>query len=164
MSIREDSEKKQDAPTSETLFVVAPSGLILRSKPSTSSTKLNKYAYATLVTVISRQEEWVRVLVRSQRGWMHSDYLSPNKPLTETSVRRALAPAKNALSKRQIVKRLIRDSIDAYSGNCPCPYNRDRAGRRRGKRSAYSRPGGASPLCYAGDVTPKMIAEFQAGN
>ncbi|MEO0409166.1 MAG: hypothetical protein AAF289_17625 [Cyanobacteria bacterium P01_A01_bin.135] len=34
------------------------------------------------------------------------------------------------------------------SGSCDCPYDTDSAGRRCGKRSAYSRPGGASPVCY----------------
>ncbi len=50
------------------------------------------------------------------------------------------------------VQRAIRQSIAAYSGSCPCPYSTDRAGRRCGARSAYSRPGGAAPLCYASDV------------
>ncbi len=30
-------------------------------------------------------------------------------------------------------------------GNCQCPDNHDRAGRRCGKRSAFCRPGGDSP-------------------
>lgn len=50
------------------------------------------------------------------------------------------------------VQRAIRQSIAAYSGSCPCPYSVDRAGRRCGARSAYSRPGGARPLCYPADV------------
>ena len=57
---------------------------------------------------------------------------------------------------------LISESIARYSGSCPCPYNRDRAGRRCGKRSAYSRPGGASPLCYERDVSQKMVDEYRA--
>jgi hypothetical protein len=66
------------------------------------------------------------------------------------------APAA-AQTDAQIRQRLIRQSIAAYSGSCPCPYSRDRAGRSCGGRSAYSRPGGAAPLCYARDVTPAMI-------
>jgi len=50
------------------------------------------------------------------------------------------------------VQRAIRQSIAAYSGSCPCPYSVDRAGRRCGARSAYSRPGGERPLCYPADV------------
>jgi len=49
-------------------------------------------------------------------------------------------------------QRAIRDSIAAYSGSCPCPYSTDRAGRRCGARSAYSRPGGRAPLCFPSDV------------
>lgn len=52
---------------------------------------------------------------------------------------------------------LIRRSIRSYSGNCPCPYNVDRAGRRCGGRSAYSRPGGAAPLCYPSDVSAAAV-------
>ena len=42
----------------------------------------------------------------------------------------------------------IRASV---SGSCDCPYDRDSSGRRCGRRSAYSRPGGRSPICYVGD-------------
>lgn len=62
----------------------------------------------------------------------------------------------------EIRQLLIRQSIARYSGSCPCPYYVDRAGRRCGARSAYSRPGGAAPLCYPEDVTEQMIAAFRA--
>lgn len=57
----------------------------------------------------------------------------------------------------QIRQRLIRQSIASYPGSCPCPYSVDRAGRRCGGRSAYSRPGGYAPLCYPSDVTAEDI-------
>jgi hypothetical protein len=63
----------------------------------------------------------------------------------------------------QIKQRLIRQSIASYPGSCPCPYNTDRAGRRCGARSAYSRPGGYAPLCYPADVTPAMVREARGG-
>lgn len=66
------------------------------------------------------------------------------------------------LSDDEIRKILIRQSLARYSGSCPCPYNRDRAGRRCGRRSAYTRPGGASPLCYDSDVTDKMVATYRS--
>jgi hypothetical protein len=56
---------------------------------------------------------------------------------------------------------LIKQSIAAYPGNCPCPDYVDRAGRRCGARSAYSKPGGRSPLCYPKDVTDQMIEQFR---
>ncbi len=64
-------------------------------------------------------------------------------------------------SDDQIRQEIIRASIAAYPGNCPCPYNADRAGRRCGRRSAYSRPGGAAPLCYPSDVTQKMVDDYR---
>jgi hypothetical protein len=69
----------------------------------------------------------------------------------------ALAVPAAAQTDAQIRQRLIRQSIAAYSGSCPCPYSTDRAGRRCGARSAYTRPGGAAPLCYASDITPAML-------
>lgn len=62
----------------------------------------------------------------------------------------------------EIARLLVRMSQAGYSGNCPCPWNTDRAGRRCGARSAYSRPGGRSPLCSETDVTPYMIAAYRA--
>jgi hypothetical protein len=55
----------------------------------------------------------------------------------------------------------ISASIAAYKGNCPCPYNVDRRGHRCGARSAYSRPGGAMPLCYERDVTQQMVDDYR---
>ncbi len=57
---------------------------------------------------------------------------------------------------------MIAESIRNYSGNCPCPYNTDRAGRACGQRSAYSRPGGVSPLCYERDITDAMLANWRS--
>lgn len=70
----------------------------------------------------------------------------------------AKRPAK---TDEEIKQAIIQESIASYRGNCPCPYNTDRAGRRCGARSAYSRPGGASPICYASDVTQKMVDDYR---
>jgi hypothetical protein len=68
------------------------------------------------------------------------------------------APMTNAQVKRAIIE----ESIAQYPGRCPCPYNVMRNGRACGGRSAYSRPGGYSPICYARDVTPAMIRDYRA--
>ena len=73
----------------------------------------------------------------------------------------AMAVQKRELTDDEIADILIQRSIAAYPGACPCPYIRDRAGRRCGARSAYSRRGGASVLCYRRDVTPDMIARHR---
>jgi hypothetical protein len=70
-------------------------------------------------------------------------------------------PSAADLPDSEIRALLIRQSIAVYPGNCPCPYNLDRAGRRCGARSAYSKPGGRSPLCYPQDVTEEMIERFR---
>lgn len=66
-----------------------------------------------------------------------------------------------SISVATITQRLIAESIAAYPGRCPCPYILDRAGRRCGARSAYARPGGYSPICYPGDVTPAMVEAYR---
>lgn len=69
--------------------------------------------------------------------------------------------AAEELTDQKIAQILIEQSLNAYSGNCPCPYNTDRAGRSCGRRSAYSKPGGYSPLCYPADITPEMILQYR---
>lgn len=72
------------------------------------------------------------------------------------------APAAARESDGQIRQRIIAESIAGYPGNCPCPYNTDRAGRSCGRRSAYSRPGGYAPKCYASDVSAADVAAYRA--
>ncbi len=73
-----------------------------------------------------------------------------------------LAKDNAALSDDAIAQVLIAKSIASYSGNCPCPYNSASNGSRCGGRSAYSRPGGASPLCYTADVSADSINRYRA--
>lgn len=61
----------------------------------------------------------------------------------------------------QVKQAIIQESIEQYPGNCPCPYNTTRNGSRCGGRSAYSRKGGYSPICYPNDVTQEMIKEWR---
>jgi hypothetical protein len=68
------------------------------------------------------------------------------------------------LSDRQIKSRMVQESISTYQGNCPCPFNFAKNGSKCGRRSAYSRPGGETPLCYAKDITPEMLREFKSKN
>ncbi len=65
------------------------------------------------------------------------------------------------LTDAEIKKILIEQSIRSYSGSCPCPYNQARNGSRCGKRSAYSKPGGAEPLCYESDVSDVMVERYR---
>ncbi|MFW5403344.1 hypothetical protein [Pectobacterium carotovorum] len=73
--------------------------------------------------------------------------------------------AKNVrISDEQIKEQIIQESILSYSGNCPCTYNSARNGSKCGKRSAWSRAGGYSPICYKDEVTRKMIDDWRMKN
>lgn len=74
----------------------------------------------------------------------------------------AYSYADNKLTDEEVAAILIQESIRNYSGNCPCPYNVMKSGRRCGGYSAYSKPGGKSPLCYQEDVTAEMINAWRA--
>ena len=89
----------------------------------------------------------------------HRRITAPPPPKTVT-VRDESKPS-SPKTDDQIKRLVIQQSLASYSGNCPCPYNVDRAGRRCGKRSAYSRPRGVSPLCYDPDVTQRMVDAFR---
>lgn len=69
--------------------------------------------------------------------------------------------AASAQSESRIKQQIIRQSIASYSGACPCPYSVMRNGRACGRRSAYSRPGGESPLCYARDVSAADVEAYR---
>lgn len=72
-----------------------------------------------------------------------------------------VAQAKSNLTDAQVKQQIIQESIQSYHGSCPCPYSVAKNGSRCGKRSAYSRPGGAAPLCYEGDVTEPMLRDWR---
>ena len=92
-------------------------------------------------------------------------------PITVNNMRLVLAPLLFFLfiphviaadiSDAEIKKGIISESIASYPGNCTCPYNTMRNGRKCGGRSAYSKPGGYSPICYDRDITPQMIARHK---
>lgn len=74
-------------------------------------------------------------------------------------------PTDEFLTDAAIIAIIIAASIAVYRATghpCACPYDRMRNGRRCGGRSAYSRPGGAKPLCFPSDITAAMIAAYRA--
>ncbi len=72
--------------------------------------------------------------------------------------------AASDLTDAQVRQRMIQESIASYSGSCPCPYNSARNGSQCGGRSAYSKPGGASPLCYPKDISDAMVQQWRSRN
>ncbi len=73
----------------------------------------------------------------------------------------AMAQQPERLTDEQVRRALIRESIEAYEGRCPCPYQRDSRGRACGRRSAWSREGGEAPYCYPNDVPAEAVAEWR---
>lgn len=49
-----------------------------------------------------------------------------------------------AVTDQQVREMIVKESLQSYPGNCPCPYNTMRNGRSCGGRSAYSWPAGRS--------------------
>jgi hypothetical protein len=60
-----------------------------------------------------------------------------------------------------IIVKASRDQYYATGHPCACPDDTMRNGRACGGRSAYSRPGGAEPLCYPTDVPAAMIESYR---
>ena len=85
------------------------------------------------------------------------------KPVASTEPSRTTeAPRQPTSSDAAIAKQIIAESRARYPGPCGCPYDTDRAGRRCGGRSAYSRPGGYSVICYPTDIPQEMIKRRRA--
>jgi hypothetical protein len=77
----------------------------------------------------------------------------------------ALVHAETPFSDRQIAEMIVRESRAAYYATgrpCACPDDLARNGSLCGGRSAYSRPGGASPYCYVSDVPKEKIGAYKA--
>ncbi len=75
-----------------------------------------------------------------------------------------LVLAREPLSDAQVRQAIIQESIAAYKRTghpCACPFDLMRNGRQCGNVSAYSRPGGASPLCFPQDVSDGMVADWR---
>lgn len=159
-------------------MVVTGSRVNVRSGPSTQNAVLTSLPKGTPVQVRGRQGNWAQIAMAGQASaWMSGRYLAPpsaaqprsnpaqpksdpapirtsvstTSPVRITPKRTVAVPTEREISEARRI--LISRSHDAYPGPCPCPYNRDRAGRRCGKRSAWSKPGGYAPLCYDSDIT-----------
>ena len=51
-----------------------------------------------------------------------------------------------------------------YPGTCACPFNTARNGSSCGGRSAWSKAGGYSPICYKKEVTKEMVKAWRQEN
>lgn len=154
------------SPTTAEVRYVTASSLNLRASPGTDSSIVSGLPTGVSLRVVEGRGEWLRVHADGGlSGWVHGGYTSTIAPVPRLAARPVpQAPPTSSLPadrpRSEIVQLLIARSINSYSGSCACPYNVDRGGRRCGGRSAYSKPRGASPLCYEGDITEAMISAF----
>lgn len=88
-------------------------------------------------------------------------------PLPAPSPTATQSKAKDAaivLTAAAIAALIVAESRRQYHARgkpCACPDDSMRNGRACGGRSAYSRPGGAAPLCYPTDVSETMIKAYR---
>jgi hypothetical protein len=83
----------------------------------------------------------------------------PNKPTSDAERKAEVALTAAAIAA--IIVQASRDQYHAGGRPCACPDDTMRNGRACGERSAYSRPGGAAPLCYPTDVPAAMIESYR---
>lgn len=176
---RELSSAKAETPSSDGLELrpadapiryVSGKRVGFRSGPSTTDPIIDRFDSSRKVFLMERAGDWSRIRddLTQHEGWIATRFLS------EIEARTKAAPAKTEKKPEEIevavpvvpdsvlIQRIIAESLDSYPSSCACPYSRDRAGRHCGKRSAYSKPGGYSPVCFPGDVTKAMIDAFRS--
>ena len=140
---------------------------VLRGQDGILSTSSTSPQGRNLIAKL-RQRNTVRLRVAAGRPVAVTDRISLTgssraiRSLPCTSSARASAGRSAGRTNDEIRRILVNQSVARYSGSCPCPYNTDRGGRRCGRRSAYSRPGGASPLCYPSDVSDSAVEAYRA--
>lgn len=71
---------------------------------------------------------------------------------------------KEILTDAAVVALIIAGSIALYKARgrpCACPSDTMRNGRACGGRSAWSKAGGAKPLCFPTDITSEMVSAYR---
>ncbi|MQB22760.1 SH3 domain-containing protein [Agrobacterium tumefaciens] len=153
----------QDAERSEPKFVRGNS-VALRQAPNAKAKILDRLNLGKRVMVLAHEGQWSRVKddLAQREGWVASRFLSDDEPVAkrEAPEVKQTVEVKPKISPSIIIQRIIAESIAGYPGTCACPYSTDRRGRKCGSRSAYSKPGGYSPICFAGDVSRSMIEAY----
>jgi hypothetical protein len=85
----------------------------------------------------------------------------PKAAAPQPETKRKIEVALTAAAIAAIIVKTSRDQYHAKGHPCACPDDTMRNGRACGGRSAYSRPGGAAPLCYPTDITAAMIEDYR---
>ncbi|MCW5712005.1 SH3 domain-containing protein [Shinella sp.] len=141
-----------------------------RSGPSTTDPIVDRFDAGRKVFLMEQLGDWSRIRddLTQHEGWIATRFLSGTETRTKaTPAQKEKKPEETEVAvpvvpDSVLIQRIIAESLDSYPSSCACPYSRDRAGKRCGKRSAYSKPGGYAPVCFPGDVTHAMIEAFRS--
>jgi hypothetical protein len=114
----------------------------------------------------TERERQVRALPLLQRvNWRGCLIVAAVLMLAVLLLWRASARAESVtLTDAQVAAEIIQASRASYYATghpCACPYDHARNGSMCGRRSAYSRPGGADPKCYPQDVSKQEIERYR---
>ncbi|RSC31579.1 SH3 domain-containing protein [Agrobacterium sp. FDAARGOS_525] len=140
-------------------------GVALRGAPSPKSQIIDRLDRGRKVDLFQSEAQWSRIkdVLTQKEGWVATRFLQDDNPkrkeISKPSEPKSMPPS--TLSPTIIIQRIIAESLADYPGTCACPYSTDRRGRRCGNRSAYSKPGGYAPICFAQDVTKSMIEAYR---
>ena len=129
----------------------------LRDGPGVQNKVVGQVTVGEAIESVLFENGWHRLRLRNgDTAWIIDTYVSVSPPVRKPAGQRSVAaPTSKEIADAR--REIIRQSIAAYPGSCPCPYNSDRAGRRCGGRSAWSKPGGYKPVCYDSDVTQSRL-------
>lgn len=151
-------------PSDETKFI-SGNRIALRDAPNAKAPIKDRLDAGREVSLLEQDGQWSRIrdTLTQREGWIASRFLGDKRPQKERTAEPPEPTVKSPPSVLPsiIIQRIIAESIASYPGSCACPYSTDRGGRRCGNRSAYSKPGGYAPICFAGDVTKSMIAAYE---
>jgi hypothetical protein len=143
----------------------------LRARPSAEALVVDRLGGGLEVGEVARDAGWVKIRhpLTQAEGWVSARRVTAERP-REEAMRRGSEPESGssigtgaALTTAAIVALIVERSVASYRATrpCACPYNKTASGRSCGGNSAYSKPRGAAPLCYASDVTPAMVSAYR---
>jgi hypothetical protein len=85
----------------------------------------------------------------------------PAQRVDASDIKRKVEAGLTSAAIAAIIVKMSRGEYYASGRPCACPDDTARNGSSCGGRSAYSRPGGAAPLCYPSDVPAAMIESYR---
>lgn len=89
---------------------------------------------------------------------------SPSGLIVAAAIAGLAFSAASAQSEARVKRQIIEESIAAYGRQCPCPYSIARDASSCGGRSAYSRTGGAAPVCFPSDISHDQVEAWRAAH